>query len=184
MFTSIYIIIFQLFDPGEVLYIYESPAGYGLVGMRLVGWLWFCYAIFFTLKHYPEKASFYYPFFVFYTLWYVYHVHTVTIEPTTDVLYMSKCHQLLSISANIFQLPLYILFKMVITAKIYYKHMVMTCYNFFRFKMTSSSDLLCPLHWREDILFLLFPPSSVRPFPVNSRKSIYPIFTKFGMGVY
>ena len=37
-----------------------------------------------------------------------------------------------------------------------------------------------------DILFLLFPPSAVRHawLPVVSRKSIYPIFTKFGIGVY
>ena len=36
-----------------------------------------------------------------------------------------------------------------------------------------------------DILFLLFPASAVRHawFPVISRKSIYPMFTKFGMGV-
>ena len=34
-----------------------------------------------------------------------------------------------------------------------------------------------------EILFLLFPASTVQ-FPVISRKSIYPIFTKFGMGVY
>jgi hypothetical protein len=63
------VVLFQFFDPGEVLYIYESPAGYGLVAMRLLGWIWFCYAIFFTLKHYPAKAKFYYPFFIFYTLW-------------------------------------------------------------------------------------------------------------------
>ena len=37
-----------------------------------------------------------------------------------------------------------------------------------------------------DILFLLFPSSAVRHswFPVILRKSIYPIFTTFGMGVY
>ena len=35
-------------------------------------------------------------------------------------------------------------------------------------------------------LFLLFPASAVRHawFPVISRKSIYPMFTKFGMVVY
>lgn len=59
----------QFFDPGEVLYLYESPAGYGLITLRLVGWLWFIYAVFFTLKHHPEKAGFYYPFFVFYSVW-------------------------------------------------------------------------------------------------------------------
>ena len=37
-----------------------------------------------------------------------------------------------------------------------------------------------------DILFLLFPASAVRHvwFPVISRKSIYHMFTKFGVGVY
>ena len=64
-----YIVSPQVFDPGLVLYIYEGPAGYGLIAMRLIGWAWFCYAIFFTLKHYPEKSSFYYPYFLFYTAW-------------------------------------------------------------------------------------------------------------------
>ena len=37
-----------------------------------------------------------------------------------------------------------------------------------------------------DILFLFFPASALRHawFPVISRKSIYPMFTTFGMGVY
>ena len=37
-----------------------------------------------------------------------------------------------------------------------------------------------------DILFLLFPASGVQHacFLVISRKSIYPMFTKFDMGVY
>ena len=45
---------------------------------------------------------------------------------------------------------------------------------------------LCPPDWEVDILFLLFPSSGVRDawFPVISRKSIYPIFTKFCIGVY
>ena len=44
---------------------------------------------------------------------------------------------------------------------------------------------LCPPHCGVDILFLLFPASNVRHawVPVISRKSIYPMFTKFGMGV-
>ena len=60
---------FQFFDEGLVLYFYESPPGYGLITMRLIGWLWFLYAIFFTLKHHPNKSNFYFPFFLFYTLW-------------------------------------------------------------------------------------------------------------------
>lgn len=78
VFFTIYVVAYVVlfvwegifFDPGLVLYVYESPPGYGLIGMRLIGWIWFCYAIFFTLKHYPEKGRFYYPFFVFYTLWF------------------------------------------------------------------------------------------------------------------
>lgn len=38
--SSILSILFQVFDPGEVLYIYESPAGYGLIILRLTGWIW------------------------------------------------------------------------------------------------------------------------------------------------
>ena len=59
------------FDPGQVLYIYESVAGYGLIILRIVGWCMFIYSTFFTLKHYPEKGGFYYPYFSFYTLWFV-----------------------------------------------------------------------------------------------------------------
>ena len=42
--------------PTQVLYLYDSVFGYGLVIMRMVGWLMFIYATFFTLKHYPEKV--------------------------------------------------------------------------------------------------------------------------------
>ncbi|XP_050708889.1 transmembrane protein 145-like, partial [Eriocheir sinensis] len=57
-----------MFDPGEVLYLYESPAGYGLVALRLQVWLIFLYSCFFTVKHYPEKMTFYGPFFAFYSI--------------------------------------------------------------------------------------------------------------------
>ncbi|XP_045210314.1 transmembrane protein 145-like isoform X1 [Mercenaria mercenaria] len=74
LYTIVYIVIFVweaiIFDPGLVLYLYESPPGYALIAMRIIGFIWFCYAIFFTLKHYPEKGTFYYPLFVFYTLWF------------------------------------------------------------------------------------------------------------------
>ncbi|XP_076058187.1 uncharacterized protein LOC143035254 [Oratosquilla oratoria] len=70
-YASLFIYERNLFDPGDVLYIYESPAGYCLVGLRMVGWAMLLYACFFTLKHYPEKGNFYYPFFVFYTLWFL-----------------------------------------------------------------------------------------------------------------
>ena len=61
----------QFFDPGLVLYIYESPPGYGILALRVLAWVYFSYACFFTVKHYPEKSKFYYPFYIFYTIWYV-----------------------------------------------------------------------------------------------------------------
>lgn len=60
---------FQFFDPGEVLYIYESSAGFAILGMRLLGWIWFVYAVIFTMIHYPEKSNFYTKIFLFYSLW-------------------------------------------------------------------------------------------------------------------
>lgn len=69
-FVVLFIYEALVFDPGEVLYLYESPPGYGLITMRLLGWAWFCYSVFFTLKHYKSKSMFYYPFFIFYTVWF------------------------------------------------------------------------------------------------------------------
>ncbi|GAA6088649.1 transmembrane protein 145 [Tachysurus ichikawai] len=60
----------NFFDPGEVLYAYDSPAGYGLMGLQLLAYVWFCYAVLVSLKHYPEKQPFYIPFFAAYTLWF------------------------------------------------------------------------------------------------------------------
>ncbi|XP_046338890.1 transmembrane protein 145-like isoform X1 [Haliotis rufescens] len=78
VFVCIYGVVYSVllvweanfFDPGLVLYIYESPPGYGLVAMRLIGWVWFLYSIFFTLKNHPAKGAFFYPFFIFFTLWF------------------------------------------------------------------------------------------------------------------
>lgn len=66
---SVFVCLCQFFDPGEVLYAYDSPAGYGLMALQLVAYVWFCYAVLVSLKHYPEKQPFYVPFFTTYTLW-------------------------------------------------------------------------------------------------------------------
>lgn len=71
----------QFFDPGEVLYAYDSPAGYGLMGLQLVAYVWFCYAVLVSLKHYPEKQPFYVPFFTAYTLWWDLHCSLRLIAP-------------------------------------------------------------------------------------------------------
>uniref|UniRef100_A0A8C6TD28 Transmembrane protein 145 n=1 Tax=Neogobius melanostomus TaxID=47308 RepID=A0A8C6TD28_9GOBI len=74
VYTITYVILFiyeaEFFDPGEVLYAYDSPAGYGLMGLQLLAYVWFCYAVLVSLKHYPEKQPFYVPFFTTYTLWF------------------------------------------------------------------------------------------------------------------
>ena len=62
-----------------------------------------------------------------------------------------------------------------------------SCLSVNIFVSGSNSKTLCPIDpvgWT--YYFLLFPPSGVRHawFPVISREGIYPIFTKFGMGVY
>ncbi|KAJ0182943.1 hypothetical protein K1T71_000919 [Dendrolimus kikuchii] len=69
-----YIVLFvyqaKAFDPGEVLYLYESPAGYGLIVLRVTAWCAFAYSTFFTVRKYPEKNMFYCPFFICGTLWF------------------------------------------------------------------------------------------------------------------
>ncbi|XP_047542549.1 transmembrane protein 145-like [Vanessa atalanta] len=70
--TYVVLFIYQAkaFDPGEVLYLYESPAGYGLIVLRVAAWCAFAYATFFTVKKCPEKNMFYCPFFICGTLWF------------------------------------------------------------------------------------------------------------------
>ncbi|CAG4967306.1 unnamed protein product [Colias eurytheme] len=70
--TYVVLFIYQAkaFDPGEVLYLYESPAGYGLIVLRISGWCAFAYSTYFTVRKYPEKNMFYCPFFICGTLWF------------------------------------------------------------------------------------------------------------------
>ncbi|XP_072375299.1 transmembrane protein 145-like isoform X2 [Diabrotica undecimpunctata] len=70
-YVSIFIYEAKVFDPGEVLYLYESPAGYALISLRIIAWCMFVYFTIITLKHYPEKGNFYYPFNIFGTMWFV-----------------------------------------------------------------------------------------------------------------
>lgn len=58
-----------MFDPGEVLYLYESPPGIWLVILKGISWGMFVIFIMLTLKRYPEKRLFYLPFMAFYTFW-------------------------------------------------------------------------------------------------------------------
>ncbi|XP_027194446.2 transmembrane protein 145-like [Dermatophagoides pteronyssinus] len=75
MSSIAYAIIFYheqyLFDPGEVLYMYESSFGYLLISLRLMAWSWFSYAIVFTLIHYPQKSAFFAKLFLVYSIWFI-----------------------------------------------------------------------------------------------------------------
>uniref|UniRef100_T1JAQ3 Uncharacterized protein n=1 Tax=Strigamia maritima TaxID=126957 RepID=T1JAQ3_STRMM len=67
------LIVFEMavFDPAEVLYLYESPGGYGLLILRVIGWIMLLFAVGFTIKHHPLKLPFYVPFLLFYSLWFI-----------------------------------------------------------------------------------------------------------------
>uniref|UniRef100_A0A1B0D2C2 Uncharacterized protein n=1 Tax=Phlebotomus papatasi TaxID=29031 RepID=A0A1B0D2C2_PHLPP len=68
-YISLYILQAETFDPGEVLNIYESPAGFGLIGLRCGAWGAFLMGVAATLRKYPEKSPFYYPFGLLGSVW-------------------------------------------------------------------------------------------------------------------
>ncbi|XP_074837453.1 transmembrane protein 145 isoform X2 [Carettochelys insculpta] len=74
LYTITHVVLFiyeaEFFDPAQVLYTYESPAGYGLIALQFLAYVWFCYAVLTSLKQFPEKQPFYVPFFAAYTLWF------------------------------------------------------------------------------------------------------------------
>ncbi|XP_072776889.1 transmembrane protein 145 isoform X6 [Taeniopygia guttata] len=61
----------QFFDPGQVLYTYESPAGYGLIALQFGAFGWFCAAVGATLSAVPERRRFYLPFLAAYAFWFL-----------------------------------------------------------------------------------------------------------------
>lgn len=77
IFINIYIVVYitlfiyqaEAFDPGEVLNLYESPAGFGLAGLRCASWGAFLFSTATTIRKYPEKQHFFYPFGLLGSLW-------------------------------------------------------------------------------------------------------------------
>lgn len=59
----------KAFDPGEVLNLYESAAGYGLAGLRCFSWAFFLIACTTTIRKFPEKRNFYFPFGILGSCW-------------------------------------------------------------------------------------------------------------------
>ncbi|KAJ6642219.1 Transmembrane protein [Pseudolycoriella hygida] len=68
-YISLFIYQSQAFDPGEVVNLYESPAGFALAGLRCLAWCAFMISCIRTIRKYPEKGTFYFPFGFFGTLW-------------------------------------------------------------------------------------------------------------------
>ncbi|XP_066843122.1 LOW QUALITY PROTEIN: transmembrane protein 145, partial [Anser cygnoides] len=61
----------EFFDPAQVLYTYESPAGQALLALQFLAFLWFCGAVLRTLRSAPAKRSFYLPLLGAYSLWFL-----------------------------------------------------------------------------------------------------------------
>ncbi|XP_070537748.1 transmembrane protein 145-like isoform X1 [Ptychodera flava] len=79
VFMTVYTIVYcalyfceeTMFDPRDVLYKYESYAGYGLIGLYFIGFVWTHYAIYFSIKHYPDMVEFYVHFGVVFSFWWL-----------------------------------------------------------------------------------------------------------------
>lgn len=76
-FINVYVIVYialfifreEVFDPGEVLNLYESPAGLAISGLRCGAWGAFLISTATTAKKFPEKSNFYYPFGILGSVW-------------------------------------------------------------------------------------------------------------------
>ncbi|CAL7939416.1 unnamed protein product [Xylocopa violacea] len=74
---SLYIYQSDIFDPGLVLYIYESPPGYGLIILKLIAWIVFSLHCFKTVKKMSTKLHFYGSLFSLGSAWFLCHPLTV-----------------------------------------------------------------------------------------------------------
>ncbi|RWS11409.1 transmembrane protein 145-like isoform X1 [Dinothrombium tinctorium] len=92
VFITIYFTIYALlflfenlfFDPGEVLYTYESIFGYGLIVLRLIGLIAFTYFSYKTVLLYPSKKGFFIILYIMYCVWFV-SIPIVIIMATTSI---------------------------------------------------------------------------------------------------
>lgn len=74
---SLYIYQSDVFDPGLVLYIYESPPGYGLIILKLIAWIIFSLRCFKTVRKMSTKLHFYGSLFSLGSAWFLCHPLTV-----------------------------------------------------------------------------------------------------------
>lgn len=77
---SLFIYQFEGFDPGQVLYIYESPAGYFLIALKLIAWCVFITRCFKTIRKMHAKLHFYASLLSLGSAWFLCHPLTVLID--------------------------------------------------------------------------------------------------------
>lgn len=70
----------EAFDPGLVLYIYESPPGYGLIALKLIAWFVFITRTFKTIRKLNTKLNFYTSLLFLGSVWFLFHPLTVCIH--------------------------------------------------------------------------------------------------------
>lgn len=74
---SLFIYQFEGFDPGQVLYIYESPAGYFLIALKLIAWFVFITRCCKTVRKMRQKLRFYASLLSLGSAWFLCHPLTV-----------------------------------------------------------------------------------------------------------
>lgn len=70
----------QAFDPGLVLYIYESLPGYILIALKLIAWFVFVTRCFKTIRKLHAKLHFYGSLLFLGSVWFLFHPLTVCIH--------------------------------------------------------------------------------------------------------
>ncbi|XP_050456527.1 transmembrane protein 145-like [Cataglyphis hispanica] len=74
---SLYIYQSEIFDPGLVLYIYESPPGYGIIALKLIAWFVFVTRCFKTIRKLNTKLHFYFSLIMLGSTWFLCHPLTI-----------------------------------------------------------------------------------------------------------
>lgn len=70
----------EVFDPGLVLYIYESPPGYNLIALKLLAWFVFVIRCFKTIRKLNTKLNFYGSLLFLGSVWFLFHPITVRLH--------------------------------------------------------------------------------------------------------
>lgn len=70
----------EVFDPGVVLYIYESPPGFCLIILKVIAWFVFTISCYKTSKKVSSKMEFYASLFSLGSIWFLFHPLTVSLD--------------------------------------------------------------------------------------------------------